>query len=95
VGVHNVTGDAFDAMQLDERDAYDVIALTASLPVYDARFEQALKVGGRLFVVVGTGPMLEARLVTRVAKGEWTRESLFETDIPPLIHAREPSKFRF
>ena len=95
VGVHNVTADAFDAMQLDERDAYDVIALTASLPVYDARFEQALKVGGRLFVVVGTGPMLEARLVTRVGKGEWTRESLFETGIPALIHAREPSKFRF
>jgi protein-L-isoaspartate(D-aspartate) O-methyltransferase len=95
VGVHNVAADAFDATQLEERDAYDVIALTASLPVYDARFEQALKVGGRLFVVVGTGPLLEARRVTRVGAGEWARESLFETWMAPLVHAHEPPKFRF
>lgn len=95
VGVHNVAADVFDATQLDERDAYDVVALTASLPVYDARFEQALKVGGRLFVVVGTGPLLEARRVTRVGAGEWARESLFETWMVPLIHAHEPPKFRF
>lgn len=95
VGVHNVTADAYDATQLAERDAYDVIALTAALPVYDARFERALKVGGRLFVVVGTGPMLEAWRVTRVAAGEWARESLFETGMMPLIHAAEPPKFRF
>lgn len=95
VGVHNVTADTFDAMQLTERDAYDVIALTGSLPVYDARFAQALKVGGRLFVVVGTGPMLEARRITRVGADEWVRESLFETGMAPLIHAPEPPKFLF
>jgi protein-L-isoaspartate(D-aspartate) O-methyltransferase len=95
VGVHNVVADTFDAMQFAERDAYDVIALTGSLPVYDARFERALKVGGRLFVAVGTGPMLEARRITRVAPSEWVRESLFETGMTPLIHAPEPPKFIF
>jgi protein-L-isoaspartate(D-aspartate) O-methyltransferase len=95
VGVHNVVAETFDAMQLAEREAYDAIALTGSLPVYDARFERALKVGGRLFVVVGTGPMLEARRVTRVGAEEWVRESLFETGMSPLIHAPEPPKFVF
>lgn len=95
VGVHNVTAAAADAMQFAERDAYDVIAVTGSLPVYDPRFERALKVGGRLFVTVGTGPILEARRVTRTGTGQWLQESLFETGMPALIHAPEPPKFVF
>ena len=94
-GVNNVVAATADAMQLAERDAYDVIAVTGSLPVYDTRFEQALKVGGRLFVTVGTGPVLEAQKVTRVGASEWVRESLFETGIAPLIHAAEPPGFVF
>jgi protein-L-isoaspartate(D-aspartate) O-methyltransferase len=95
VGAHNVTAAIADATQLAERDAYDVIALTSSLPVYDARFERALKVGGRLFVTVGTGPVLEALRVTRTDGDDWVRESLFETGMPPLIHAAEPPRFVF
>jgi protein-L-isoaspartate(D-aspartate) O-methyltransferase len=72
-----------------------VIAVTGSLPVYDARFERALKVGGRLFVTVGTGPILEARRVTRSGPQDWLHESLFETGMPPLIHAPEPPGFVF
>jgi len=94
-GVNNVVAATADAMQLAERDAYDVIAVTGSLPVYDTRFEQALKVGGRLFVTVGTGPVLEAQKVTRVGASEWVRESLFETGMAPLIHAAEPPRFVF
>jgi protein-L-isoaspartate(D-aspartate) O-methyltransferase len=94
-GVHNVAADPFDAMQLTERDAYEVIALTAALPVYDARFERALRVGGRLFVTVGTGPMLEARRITRVGASDWTSESLFEVGMAPLVHAPEPPRFVF
>jgi protein-L-isoaspartate(D-aspartate) O-methyltransferase len=94
-GVHNVEATVQDAMQLAEREAYDVIALTGSLPVYDARFERALAVGGRLFVGVGAGPMIEALLVTRVGPAEWTRTSLFETGMPPLLHAPEPPRFVF
>ena len=95
VGVHNVAADVFDAMQLTEREIYDAIALTGSLPVYDPRFERALKVGGRLFVTVGHGPLLEARRITRVGADEWVRESLFETAMAPLAHAPQPPKFVF
>ena len=44
-----------DAMQLDTGARYDAIAITASLPIYDERFERQLEIGGRLFVVVGKG----------------------------------------
>jgi protein-L-isoaspartate(D-aspartate) O-methyltransferase len=94
-GVHNVTAATADAMQLAERDAYDVIALTGALPVYDERFERALRVGGRLFVAVGSGPMVEALRITRTGPADWSRESLFETGMPALVHAPQPPKFIF
>jgi protein-L-isoaspartate(D-aspartate) O-methyltransferase len=94
-GSHNVTVEVLDAMTLDVDGEYDVIALTGSLPVYDARFERALKIGGRLFAVVGTRPVMEARRVARAGHGEWTTESLFETVMDPLLHAPTPPKFVF
>jgi protein-L-isoaspartate(D-aspartate) O-methyltransferase len=94
-GTHNVTVEVLDAMTLTVDGEYDVIALTGSLPVYDARFERALKIGGRLFVVVGTRPVMDARRVTRAGHGEWTTESLFETVMEPLLHAPMPPKFVF
>jgi protein-L-isoaspartate(D-aspartate) O-methyltransferase len=86
------TRDAFSEAALGE---YDAIALTGSLPVYDSRFEQALRVGGRLFVVVGVPPVMDAILVRRVDAAEWMRESLFETVIGPLINATAAQRFVF
>jgi protein-L-isoaspartate(D-aspartate) O-methyltransferase len=86
------TRDAFSAAPLGE---YDVIAITGSLPVYDSRFERALRVGGRLFAVVGSAPVMDAVLVRRVDDTEWIRESLFETVIDPLINAPVQPKFVF
>jgi protein-L-isoaspartate(D-aspartate) O-methyltransferase len=84
--------DAFDAARFGE---YDVIAVTGSLPIYDTRFERSLRVGGRLFAVVGAAPVMDAILVRRVDADEWTRESLFETVIEPLINAAVAPKFVF
>ncbi len=86
------TRDAFSPEPLGE---YDVIAVTGSLPLYDARFERALRIGGRLFAVVGSAPVMDAILVRRVGEAEWIRESLFETVIDPLINAAAPRGFVF
>jgi protein-L-isoaspartate(D-aspartate) O-methyltransferase len=86
------TRDAFSAAPLGE---YDVIAVTGSLPVYDTRFERALALGGRLFAIVGTAPVMDAVLVRRVDDSEWIRESLFETVIEPLINATSAQAFVF
>jgi protein-L-isoaspartate(D-aspartate) O-methyltransferase len=84
--------DAFGEAALDE---YDVVAVTGSLPIYDTRFERALRVGGRLFAIVGAAPTMDAILVRRVDSNEWIRESLFETVVEPLINAMAPQKFIF
>jgi protein-L-isoaspartate(D-aspartate) O-methyltransferase len=84
--------DAFSTAPLGE---YDVVAVTGSLPVYDTRFEKSLRVGGRLFAVVGVAPVMDAVLVRRVDDTEWIRESLFETVIDPLINAAVAAKFVF
>jgi protein-L-isoaspartate(D-aspartate) O-methyltransferase len=86
------TRDAFDAAPLGE---FDVIALTGSLPVYDARFERALRIGGRLFAAVGVAPVMDAILVRRVDDTEWIRESIFETVIDPLVNATAAQGFIF
>ena len=95
LGYANVEVETGYAMNFAGDSAYDAIALTGSLPVYDARFERALVVGGRLFAVVGTGPVMEARLVTRTAAAAWLSETLFETQMAPLIHAAPPPRFEF
>jgi len=84
-----------DAMRYESATRYDVIAVTASLPLYDARFEQLLKVGGRLFVVVGEAPVMEARLVRRTGEQAWSSLVLFETVIDPLAHAARAPEFTF
>ena len=74
---------------------YDAIAVTGSLRVLDDAFLHQLKPGGRLFVVVGEEPAMEARLVTRTGAGDWATESLFETVLPPLTGAKRPNRFEF
>jgi len=84
-------GDAMGEFQLNEQ--FDVIVVTGSLPVMDKRFHELLKIDGRLFMVVGEAPAMEAMLITRVGENEWATESLFETELAPLTNSRAPSHF--
>jgi protein-L-isoaspartate(D-aspartate) O-methyltransferase len=95
VAINNVAIEAADGMQLVEEARYDAIAVTGSLPIYDERFQRALKIGGRLFVIVGQSPAMEAWKVTRLGEREWQRESLFETVVAPLLNAPRPPTFVF
>ena len=84
------------AMQ-EETDTYDVIAVTGSLPLEDQAevFKRSLTLGGRLFLVLGEAPAMQAVLVTRVGQDQYTLESLFETELPALRNARQPERFSF
>ena len=93
-GVRNVSlmhGDG--AKGWESESPYDVIAVTGSLPRMEPAFREQLKVGGRLFVVVGRAPAMEALLITRVGANAWSTTSLFETVIPSLAGAEEPRPF--
>jgi protein-L-isoaspartate(D-aspartate) O-methyltransferase len=95
LGMRDVTVVDADALQADSGARYDAIALTASLPTYDARFERMLAPGGRLFVVVGEAPVMDARLVSRSGEDSFATQSLFETVIDPLVNAVRPPPFAF
>jgi protein-L-isoaspartate(D-aspartate) O-methyltransferase len=95
LGQSRVTVSVADAFAHDFGSGYDVIAVTGSLPVDDPLFERALAIGGRLFVVIGSPPVMAARLVTRTAENAWLREPGFETVIEPLVNAAAAPRFRF
>jgi protein-L-isoaspartate(D-aspartate) O-methyltransferase len=95
-GILNVSlacGDG--ALGWSEGAPYDVIVLTGSTPVLPDSLLQQLKVGGRLFAVVGDAPVMEGRLVTRLASNELQSVNLFETVIDPLQNAVQPQRFTF
>jgi protein-L-isoaspartate(D-aspartate) O-methyltransferase len=92
-GRGNVEFQTADALQLDLPGRFDAIAVTGSVPALDDRFARMLKPGGRLFVVVGRAPAMEARLITLLPTGGTTSQSLFETVLSPLINAERPEPF--
>ncbi|MEJ1960096.1 MAG: protein-L-isoaspartate O-methyltransferase [Gammaproteobacteria bacterium] len=102
-GVRNAEVVTADAMQDGAQPAaaetpaarFGAIAVTGSLPVYDDRFQRQLEIGGRLFVIVGDAPVMDARVVRRVSEDGWVTESLFETVVAPLQNARRPPGFAF
>jgi len=94
-GINNFDLQVMDATQQLPDGDFDVIAVTGSIEVFDPRFVMALKPGGRLFVIVGSSPNMEARLVERTGDNDWHTESLFETDLPALVNAQLPPQFSF
>lgn len=72
---------------------YDVIVTTSSIPTLEQRFQHQLALGGRLFVIVGQPPIMEAILITRVDEDQWSKKSLFDCYAPPLIGATASTPF--
>ena len=94
-GIDNVELRTLDATRELPGGRFDAIAVTGSIETFDTRFVDALRPGGRLFVVVGADPVMEARLVHRTGETDWKSEALFETSLGPLVHGRLPPQFEF
>jgi protein-L-isoaspartate(D-aspartate) O-methyltransferase len=92
-GIRNVQLQTVDALSLTHRGQFDAIAVTASVPTLDDHFVAMLRPQGRLFIVVGRAPAMEARLITLRPDGTTTTEGLFETVLAPLINAERPEPF--
>jgi protein-L-isoaspartate(D-aspartate) O-methyltransferase len=92
-GIRNVELNVADAMTLSHRAKFDAIAVTASVPELGKRFVEMLRPQGRLFIVVGREPAMEAQLITLQPDGTTTTDSLFETVLAPLINADQPEPF--
>ena len=87
------TGDAMSGWQPEQ--AHDVLVVTGSVEDVPDHFRGWVNPGGRMFVVCGDSPAMEAKLLTKLNATEWREESLFETDLPRLINAGKAPEFEF
>jgi len=89
-----VTADV--ACGWEEHGPYDVIAITGSLPrLPESWLRHLSEENGRLFVIEGIAPTMQAKLFQRIGKEKWDETILFETQLPPLINAIKPEIFEF
>jgi len=93
--IDNVELLQMDAMRELPGGRFDAIAVTGSIQTFDPRFVEALEDNGRLFVVVGDAPAMEAKLIERKSDNDWQTVALFETDLRPLVHGARPAEFSF
>ena len=95
-GIRNVqvqTGDARDGWGNGKR--YDVVAVTGAMYELTPAYQEMIAVGGRMFVITGAHPNMEAQRITRPSENQWRSESLFETDLAYLRGMEPQPRFAF
>ena len=75
------------------KDRLDAIAVTGAVDTLPNAFLDWLTPNGRLFVVRGRAPVMEAVLVSRVGDSHTRTESLFETELDYLHGAAPKPQF--
>ncbi len=75
--------------------AHDVVVVTGSVPAIPETFRGWVNPGGRLFIIVGESPAMQAMRLTRVGVTDWREESLFETDLVRLENSEPAVGFEF
>ena len=91
-GCGNARVETADALAWDNDQHFDAICVSGAVHALPPRFVEWLKPGGRMFVVQGRSPAMQATLVHRDVNGLRT-ESLFETDLPYLAGAAPQPEF--
>jgi protein-L-isoaspartate(D-aspartate) O-methyltransferase len=95
-GIANVTVEAGDGIAgLPAHAPYDAIMVSASVPAVPQDLLAQLKVGGRLFAIVGEAPVMTAQVITRVAEDGYRTVKLFETLADSLQNAPAAAEFSF
>lgn len=89
-GIGNVRIDHADAMHWDSERRFDAICVGGAVAAIPGRFLKWLRPGGRMFVVHGLAPAMEAALVRHADNtAGFAVESLFETELP-YLHGAAP-----
>lgn len=91
-GIANADVVHADALAWEPGRTFDAICVTGSVDRIPARFVEWLNPGGRMFIVHGRSPAMEAALLRRDVNG-LRSESLFETDLPYLAGAAPAPAF--
>lgn len=89
-GIGNVRIDTADAMRWDSDRRFDAICVGGAVATIPGRFMKWLRPGGRMFVIHGLAPAMEAALVRHADNtAGFVVESLFETELP-YLHGAAP-----
>lgn len=100
-GVANVTVEHGNGLAgLAQQAPFDVIMISGAVDAVPQLLLDQLKVGGRLFVITGDAPAMQAKLLTCVAgpngMGKSVRsETIFETDADALVPLHAEAHFVF
>lgn len=100
-GITNVTVEQANGLSgLAQQAPFDVIMISGAVDAVPQMLLDQLKVGGRLFVITGDAPVMQAKLLTCVAGkagiGKTVRsETLFETVADALIPLQAEARFVF
>lgn len=89
---NNVRVETADALAWDTSRRFDAICVTAAVDTLPPRFLEWLRPGGRLFVVRGRAPVMDAVCLHNEVNGLRT-ESLFETQLQYLVGAAPTPEF--
>ncbi|MDC3315471.1 protein-L-isoaspartate O-methyltransferase [Candidatus Thioglobus sp.] len=89
--LNNITliNEAFSSSNFKEAQ-FDTIVISSALPTIGDDLKKLLKVGGKLFVVVGSKNQMHATLISRETGLLWNSKSLFETHLE-FMKGHEPS----
>jgi protein-L-isoaspartate(D-aspartate) O-methyltransferase len=90
----NVRLETGDALQWNTDRRFDAVCVTGAVDSIPPRFLEWLRPDGRLFVVRGRAPVMEAVLVRNGVNAPRI-ESLFETELPYLAGAAPAPAFTF
>ena len=93
-GISNVRLDVADAFHYSSDRRFNAICVTGAVETIPARFLGWLQPGGRMFIVRGRSPAMEAVLLHNDVNGPRI-ESLFEIDLPYLAGAAPVPTFEF
>lgn len=95
-GANNIDLHIGDVLEAGFDDgAFNVMVVTASVASIPDQFVRWLRPGGRMFIVRGKAPAMEALAVTRSESGRLAEQSLFDTNLPRLIGAEDAPVFSF
>jgi protein-L-isoaspartate(D-aspartate) O-methyltransferase len=93
-GIANVRIETADVFGWQSTRKFDAILVGGAVANVPEAFSNWLRPGGRMFVVHGEAPAMDAALIHLEADGRLRIESLFETVVPYLVGAAPAPTFQ-
>lgn len=91
--INNATCLCQDFYDFNSIDKFDCIVITGSIQETPDTLFNNLTKNGRIFALIGESPVMTASLISKTENDTTKIETLFETDVQPLIQTKQDSTF--